>query len=230
MSRLGLSIRACALGASLAVAVLVGPATAASHEGSLFDGKKDISARVYDRNDAALERFWNEVDGVLGSRVGHESEDNHDITAVDIEVGAVALTDAERTGLEAAAPPFVDLKVFRTKYSFDDLEEFGARAHSILSEEWPHGPGGGFGYRDVPDRITIHLIREDPWASEILRRHLPDDVFRVDVSAPIQILPLIPQPREVVKRWTAALAALVLGAAVLGLRRLRATPSVEPAH
>lgn len=41
-----------------------------------------MSGRVYDRNYEALERFWAHVDSVLGERVGHESEDNHDITAV----------------------------------------------------------------------------------------------------------------------------------------------------
>ena len=208
-----------------------GPAMAASHEGSLFDGKKDASARVYERNEYALERFWDDVDEILGSRVGHESEDNHDITAVVIEVGAVALTEDERRRLEAAAPQFVDLNVFRTKYSIDDLQEIGERAESALGGAGTHSPSGGFGYLDVPDRITVHLLREAPWAHEILRRQLPDDAFRVEVSGAIEILPLIPQPPDVLQRWTAALAALVSAGALLGLKRLRRTPATpNPAH
>lgn len=213
---------------AVAVSLVAGaPASTAlaSHEGSLFDDTPEVSARVYDRNERALERFWNEVDALLGSRVGHESEYNHDITAVRIEVGAVGMTEAQRDRLHAAAPPFVDLRAFRTRYSIGDLEDLGYRAERILREASMGELWGGFAYLDVPDRITVLLRRADLWAPEILRRELPDAAFRIE-GGTVTLLPYFQEPPQP-PPWRGILT-LVAVLSTGGLRRFRLRVAPRP--
>ncbi len=218
--------RVCVLGVSLIMGVLGGPAVA-SHEGSLFDRKSDISPAVYEENEKALEYFWGVVDDVLGSRLGHASEDDHDITSVDIEVGAVALSARDRRRLQAAAPSFVHLEIFRTRYSMADLKEFGRRSEKALGRAGLHELWGGFGYLDVPDRVTIHLVRPYPWADEILRSELPHQAFTIDIQGPAEVWPL-PDSTGSRNEWQVVALTLivssVLGAvAVVWLKRNRGT-------
>lgn len=167
------SARMIFIGATIATLTLVVPRAAIAQD----------EVRVVDE-DRALDRFWREAERILDGRLGHIAQINDDDgPQVTVAVGAVDISQADEEELREAAPLWVSLDTFETRYSLDDLERFQRLAREALEEEGLGDLFTGTGSLDRPDHITIYVERDTSRVREVLNDALPDDVFSVSTDS-----------------------------------------------
>jgi hypothetical protein len=183
-------------------------------------------------DDAALERFWNDAEEILGSRLGYTAETRQDGDSVTLAIGAVAMSDRDRRRLRRAVPGrWVDLEMFTTRYSLTDLQEFGTRAETALHDAGLQRVWVGYSTAPLgrPDLLEIYLDRDNARAREVLRNELPDGLFTIEVG---RGRALGRRSTDFVDDWPFrfGIGALIMScaiAAAVGRRRRIAAPSTN---
>ncbi|HEX2295663.1 MAG TPA: hypothetical protein VHN37_10185 [Actinomycetota bacterium] len=169
------ALRACLLG----MIVVIGPVANAPPAA----GDDDHPRRHYYYRERALNRFWDDVERILGPRVGYEAQHGSYGPLVRLEVGAVDLTESDRRRVRDATPGrWAEVDLFRTRYSIRDLRELGFRAEEALRGAGLDRLWGGFAYLHKPDRVIITLVCDSDRARAVLRGELPDEAFRVEIG------------------------------------------------
>ena len=216
--RLASLLGALLVATSLILVIPMRPSPAAAADG-------DHPPRFYAYRDNASNRFWRDVEEILGPRLGYSVQHGNYEPSVTVEVGAVGLSAADRRRLEAAAPgPWMPLKMFATKYSDGALREFGDRAREALREARLGGLWSGSSIGMEPDSVKIGIVDYYPWADEILRAELPDDAFEIEVRERLQPFagPAVPpgDGQRVAAFLVAMLASATGAVALLRARRI----------
>lgn len=142
----------------------------------------EAAARPIVYSDQRLDRYWKDAREILGSRLGYIAETEHDSISVTVEVGAVDMAEEDKRQLQAKAPAWVNLVMFRTKYSFGELRQIAFRGEAALRDAGMGRLWVGFAEFGEPDRITIMLRRDRSEARKVLRGELPAGSYRIEIG------------------------------------------------
>lgn len=125
------------------------------------------------------DRFFRQALRVVGDRVSHEGQGCVRDGRLGANIGVKDLTEADRRKIEALAPSWVKVNLFGTKYSMDELREFGDRARAVL-EHTGLDISVGQSYYGTPGKVGI-MLRQQPYGvHQLLRAVIPQDAFFVE--------------------------------------------------
>lgn len=97
-----------------------------------------------------------------------------------VRVGAVDMSDRDRTQLQQMAPQWVEVDAFETKYSERELKRFGRDAMEALEQG---GLGEYFTGSEIDvDRVWVFVSEDRPDIRRALNEALPEGVYRIEVS------------------------------------------------
>ena len=137
-----------------------------------------LESGVYD--DQELDHFFNDAENLLGDRIGWtEIGDVKDLKQV-VRIGAVDMSERDRTKLEGLAPHWVEVDAFETEYSEGELKGFGRDAVTALEgaelDEYLTSTEIGI------DTLWVSLSEDRSDVREVLDEALPAGVYRIEVS------------------------------------------------
>jgi hypothetical protein len=120
------------------------------------------------------------VVGLVGNRFGGAWLGETETGNLTLHVGVVRPTADDESGLKAAAPPGVTVRVVGVRYSERQLEGFERRLRGLI-ETRP--TVNGTGYDVTRNAATISLERTDEQVIREARQIVPEDALRI-VLAP----------------------------------------------
>ena len=130
----------------------------------------------YWKREGRIDRFFRHAEEIAGGRltnVAHDCDGGRDVAVLAM----TDITSSDRRRLDELLPSWMDVELIETRYSEDELKDFGDRAMAALEDA-----GLDFtGYHiELNGKVIVGVSEDVPAAYDVLSRTLPPGSFGVE--------------------------------------------------